>query len=120
MKPENTMQFTKSRKTYNRMESGDSAIARDFLNQYLAAEAGPNANINYKSISPEKQQTLVKLVNDEYVRLGRQPIYSLQRLHNWSKNAAYKETIRARGAFPESWTRKTPVGLRVLSVCSTS
>ena len=121
IKPENTIQATKSRKPYNRMASSDSAIARDILNQYLAAETGPNANINYKLISPEKQQTLVKLVNDEFVRLGRQPIYSLQRLHNWSKNAAYKETIRARGTFPESWTRKTLVGIQMLSpVCSMS
>eukprot|EP01044_Picomonas_judraskeda_P001606 COSAG03_NODE_99_length_12968_cov_7.661668_5_plen_1442_part_00 len=117
MKPEKAVQVTKPRKAHTRMDGGDSAIARDVLRQYLAAEAGPNANINYRRISPEKQQTLVKLVNDEYVRLGRQPVYNLKKLHNWSKNAAYKETIRARGAFPESWARKTPVGMSVPSEC---
>jgi hypothetical protein len=115
MKPENVMQIVKSHKAYTRMDSRDSAIARNFLQQYLSAEADLNGKISNR-ILVEKEQALVKLVNDELVRFGRQPIYNLKRLRNWSKNMAYKELIKARGTFPKSWTRKTPVGMSVSSV----
>eukprot|EP01043_Picozoa_sp_COSAG02_P063681 COSAG02_NODE_9093_length_2334_cov_1.652796_1_plen_688_part_10 len=99
MKPENIIKTktkniikTKTKK-YSRMETEDSRLASDLLEEFLEKEAGSN-EIEYKITSPDKQMAMVKLVNEELVRRGRQPVYTIVNLINWTKNKNYKQCLK--------------------------